>query len=839
MAEAVRGLGGVVHNAQYFQAANTGAGGTRAVEVSGPAGRDFTLRLAALEGVYAVDLPRARKRVWNQEAAAASNIATAQVAPYSLSGAGVTVMVRDEGRVFEHPDFGTRLIWAPDVIGQASLQHSTHVAGTIGGTGLADPLAQAMGMAPACTLVSYDLQGDDVAEPLQAKANYGAVLSNHSYGFATGWDGGTFTDNQNTFGIYGTFARNWDQIVLSDGLIMVKAVGNSRDGSGPVNPHNGTLAPDGEYYDTTDASATGKNILVVGGALDGAYVGAPSPSKVVLASSSSGPCDDGRLRPEIVANGDTVSSCNNSAVAGNLYVSITGTSMACAVATGATALLLESYKQHYGTSAPPAPHFVRAVYAQTAADFGRPGPDYLHGFGMLDLLAAVRLVQSDSPAGSRILSSALSAATPERFYVLNSDGVADIKATLCWTDQPGDVLAASVVVNNLDLHLIRASDQAVFFPYVLDPAHPDLPATRAANSVDTIEQLVLSAPAPGRYLLAVRGATLATDASFALASSHALAEDLAPVARISASSTSGMPPFQVTFDGSASSDPDGTIAQYLWSFGDGATAEGPLVQHTYATGSFSAILRVIDNQGASASTSVVIAVDNKPPVAVAVATPDTGLPPLACLLSGAGSHDPDGLITSYAWDFGDGTAGQGAQVSHTYTAPGLYFATLTVTDDGNATDSQAVTVLAGASLSPSSSRFSLNFQKSGYDRFTLSSKNVPISADLVTTAGVTGSVRFGAAEYPFVLDEKGRYNVAPLRIRLVPTRQRITISLSRVSLQGALSSSGATSRDVQNQVLKIPFALTLGDTVAGSSGLPYSYSARKAKTGSGRLVVPK
>ncbi|MEX0691021.1 MAG: S8 family serine peptidase [Gemmatimonadales bacterium] len=70
---------------------------------------------------------------------------------------------------------------------------------------------------------------------------------------------------------------------------------------------------------------------------------------------------------------------------------------------------------------------------------------------------------------------------------------------------------------------------------------------------------------------------------------------------------------------------------------------------------------------------------------------------LSCSFDGAGSTDSDGSITSYAWNFGDGSTGSGVTVSHTYGADGTFTVTLTVTDDDGATDnaSQNVTVSSG------------------------------------------------------------------------------------------------------------------------------------------------
>ncbi len=85
---------------------------------------------------------------------------------------------------------------------------------------------------------------------------------------------------------------------------------------------------------------------------------------------------------------------------------------------------------------------------------------------------------------------------------------------------------------------------------------------------------------------------------------------------------------------------------------------------------------------------------NQSPVANFTATPTSGAAPLAMSFDGSSSDDADGTISSYAWDFGDGSSGSGASVNHTYANAGTYVATLTVTDDDGATaqDSTAITV---------------------------------------------------------------------------------------------------------------------------------------------------
>ena len=103
----------------------------------------------------------------------------------------------------------------------------------------------------------------------------------------------------------------------------------------------------------------------------------------------------------------------------------------------------------------------------------------------------------------------IDATRPERFYVFSSDGVTPIKATLCWTDDAGDALAAKSLVNDLDLRLMRADDQSVTFPLTLTPLAPEQPAKQGINSVDTIEQVLLAAPPAGNAAAAARDETSA------------------------------------------------------------------------------------------------------------------------------------------------------------------------------------------------------------------------------------------------------------------------------------------------------------------------------------------
>ncbi|WP_162802272.1 PKD domain-containing protein [Ornithinimicrobium murale] len=151
-----------------------------------------------------------------------------------------------------------------------------------------------------------------------------------------------------------------------------------------------------------------------------------------------------------------------------------------------------------------------------------------------------------------------------------------------------------------------------------------------------------------------------------------------------------------SFDGSASSDTDGTVESYSWDFGDGATTTGPVVSHEYTeVGEFTVTLAVTDDDGATGATSQVVSVqtENVAPLAVV----NTSCDELTCFFDGSGSSDSDGTITSYEWDFGDGASGSGVTSEHEYAQSGTFSVALTVTDNDSATHTatQELVVEAG------------------------------------------------------------------------------------------------------------------------------------------------
>jgi len=172
--------------------------------------------------------------------------------------------------------------------------------------------------------------------------------------------------------------------------------------------------------------------------------------------------------------------------------------------------------------------------------------------------------------------------------------------------------------------------------------------------------------------------------------------NVAPTAAFTSQATN----LTVAFDGSGSSDSDGTIASYAWDFGDGGTGTGAKPNHTYATANtYTVKLTVTDNGGLTDSITKAVTVTAAPPANVAPTAAFTSQATnLTVAFDGSGSSDSDGTIASYAWTFGDSSTGTTVQPSHTYATAGTYSVKLTVTDNGGLTDSitKSVTVTAPA-----------------------------------------------------------------------------------------------------------------------------------------------
>lgn len=184
--------------------------------------------------------------------------------------------------------------------------------------------------------------------------------------------------------------------------------------------------------------------------------------------------------------------------------------------------------------------------------------------------------------------------------------------------------------------------------------------------------------------------------------------NMRPVASALATPQSGSVPLLVEFDGSVSTDFDGTISGGGWDFdGDGlfdlfdeTSTDDLSGQFLYETpGLYNAKLRVIDDQGAWDVDTVSIFVAapgaNLPPQITRITASPTVVAPFASISFGAETIDSDGIVTGFAWDF-DNDGGVDSSLpspSHSFTSAGIFNVRLTITDNQGATDTDYVVVL--------------------------------------------------------------------------------------------------------------------------------------------------
>lgn len=213
-----------------------------------------------------------------------------------------------------------------------------------------------------------------------------------------------------------------------------------------------------------------------------------------------------------------------------------------------------------------------------------------------------------------------------------------------------------------------------------------------------------------------------------------------------ASFTASVSGATVSTNGTGSTATGATITSYAWDFGDGGTGTGVTASHKYtASGTYSVTLTVTDSNGltdsVSKSVTATVPPTNQPPSASFTATPSN----LAVAFNASASADPDGTITGYAWNFGDGATGTGVAPNHTYATAGSRTVTLTVTDNSGATGTATKVVSVGTPAVLASDSFSRTVSNGWGSADAGGPWAVVGSASPYSVGGTTGRVDLAAA----------------------------------------------------------------------------------------------
>lgn len=442
--------------------------------------------------------------------------------PYNLNGAGVRVLVYDSGRA-SHPDYNARIV---DQDGTGIADHSSHVAGTVlgNGAGAGNSVLNNRGMAPSADLITYGYEWDgsntllydnlgDIQEDMQDALDHAADIATASLGSNVSSNGFACALE----GDYPAAAQLLDQIVrgsLGRSLIMTWANGNERGGA----------ATCGANFNTTAPPATAKNPIQIGAT----NAGNDASSNF----SGWGPTDDGRLKPVVSAPGVNVLSTIPDMFTNTRtrdcdgtgddfcdpYDTMSGTSMATPAVAGIVALMLQQYHTSYSTTTEPLPASIKAILMNTAASpTGGLGPDFQTGYGRVDARDAVDVIREN-----RFVEGTLNnTGEVQRYHVNVPGGAATLQVSLAWDDAAGTLLAATELVNDLDLRLIEPGGATTWQPWVLDPANPNNAAARGNDTLNNQEMVTVANPVAGWWTVEVRGTSLPeAPQTYGLAATH-------------------------------------------------------------------------------------------------------------------------------------------------------------------------------------------------------------------------------------------------------------------------------------------------------------------------------
>ena len=375
------------------------------------------------------------------------------------SADGVNLAVNDDGQVGPHIDFQGRLDQTgADNFGGA---HGDMVAGIAGGAGNLDPRNAGMAFGAKLFIRDYNQNLPGTATLHQEDS---VMIFSTSY--SNGCNAG-YTLNTQLVDM---------EIRENPALIQVFSAGNSNGG-------DCGYGAGGQWGNITGGHKQAKSCITT--------ANLEANDSLVL-SSSRGPAHDGRIKPDIAANGRNQISTDPD----NTYAPGGGTSAAAPGIAGCLAQLYQAYRD-LNDGENPESALLKACVLNTAYDLGNEGPDYKYGWGRIDALKAVRILEDE-----RYVRSSVDQGEEQVLDFVIEPGVREARIMLYWADPEAATGVTRALVNDLDL-LVGTPDLQTIMPLVLDetpnPNTLDLPAQPDVDDLNNVEQVRLYDPTPGSY----------------------------------------------------------------------------------------------------------------------------------------------------------------------------------------------------------------------------------------------------------------------------------------------------------------------------------------------------
>ena len=396
----------------------------------------------------------------------ASNLDTQTGIGRNYTGAGIGVMCRDDGAVGPHIDFQGRIT---GIVNVNSGSHGDGVSGVMAGAGNLDPSNRGTAAGANLLIVNYEANFLDALTVRNITDGTTQITnSSQSEGCNTGYTTTTQTVDQ--------------QIRDNPTVLHVFSAGNSNNNDCGYGAGN-------QWGNITGGNKQGKNAIATANVFfDGSLVN----------SSSRGPAHDGRIKPDIAANGGNQISTGPN----NTYQTFGGTSGASPGIAGISAQLYELYGDLNGGALPPSA-LIKAALLNTANPAGNGAPNYKFGWGIVNALRAGMLIED-----GRYLSDNISQGGTNNHTISVPADTHQVRFMVYWSDPAASPGASPSLVNDLDM-VVTDPSSGMHLPLVLDetpdPITLDLPAQPGVDRLNNVEQVRIHNPGAGGYNIEISG----------------------------------------------------------------------------------------------------------------------------------------------------------------------------------------------------------------------------------------------------------------------------------------------------------------------------------------------